>query len=100
MVRLHGKGDLINFLEYVNCYHQNINYTWDWSSCEISYLDVKIRLRDTRISTDVYCKETDTHQYLEYKSCHPKHVKMGIPYGQALIDLDIFVNRMRSWKKG
>ena len=61
---------------------------------------MKIRLRDTRISTDVYCKETDTHQYLEYKSCHPKHVKMGIPYGQALIDLDIFVNRMRSWKKG
>ena len=23
-------------------------------------------------------------KYLDYRSCHPKHVKMGIPYGQAL----------------
>ena len=36
--------------------------------------------------TDVYSKPTDTHQYLklDYKSCHPEHVKKGIPYGQAL----------------
>ena len=26
----------------------------------------------------------DTHQYLDSKSCHPTHVKRGIPYGQAL----------------
>ena len=26
----------------------------------------------------------DTHQYLEYSSCYPKHVKRSIPYGQAL----------------
>ena len=26
----------------------------------------------------------DTHQYLDYRSCHPKHVKQAIPYGQAL----------------
>ena len=24
------------------------------------------------------------NQYLNYKSCHPPHVKRGIPYGQAL----------------
>ena len=36
------------------------------------------------ITTDVYSKPTDTHQYLDKRSCHPGHVKRGIPYGQAL----------------
>ena len=35
-------------------------------------------------STDVYCKPTDAHQYLNFGSCHPSHVKRGIPYGQGL----------------
>ena len=35
-------------------------------------------------STDVYSKPTDAHQYLNFGSCHPPHVKRGIPYGQGL----------------
>ena len=84
LIRLHGRNTLIKFLEYVNSYHQNIKCTWSFSDNEISYLDVKVEIKENRIITDVYCKETDTHQYLDYRSCHPKHVKMGIPYGQAL----------------
>ena len=37
-----------------------------------------------RIKTDLFVKETDTHQYLQFSSCHPYHTKKGIPYGQAL----------------
>ena len=29
-------------------------------------------------------KPSDTHQYLHINSCHPKHCKTAIPYGQAL----------------
>ena len=29
-------------------------------------------------------KETDSHQFLHFSSCHPYHTKKGIPYGQAL----------------
>ena len=43
-----------------------------------------MEIKENRVITDAYCKKTDTHQYLDYRSCHPKHVKMGIPYGQAL----------------
>ena len=35
-------------------------------------------------STDVYSKPTDAHQYLNFGSYHPPHVKRGIPYGQGL----------------
>ena len=68
----------------VNSFHQNIKYTLSFSDNETSYLDVKVEIKENRIVTDVYCKETDTHQYFVYRSCHPKHVKMGMPYGQAL----------------
>ena len=36
------------------------------------------------LETDLYCKSTDTHQYLQKSSCHPWHVKKAIPYRQAL----------------
>ena len=32
----------------------------------------------------MYSKPTNTHQYLDSKSCHPRHVKKAIPYSQAL----------------
>ena len=48
------------------------------------YLDVMVKLEGNKIITDVYSKPTDTHQYLDFKLCLPKHVKKGIPYGQAL----------------
>ena len=43
-----------------------------------------VMVQDNKISTDLYCKPTDTHQYSHYGSRHPRHVKKGIPYGQAL----------------
>ena len=50
----------------------------------ISFLDVSLSLIDGVFCTDVYSKPTDAHQYLNFKSCHPPHVRRGIPYGQAL----------------
>ena len=32
----------------------------------------------------MFCKPTDTHQYLHKKSCHPWHTKKAIPYSQVL----------------
>ena len=36
------------------------------------------------METDLYIKPTDKYQYLHIGSCHPKHTKSAIPYGQAL----------------
>jgi hypothetical protein len=36
------------------------------------------------MSTDIYNKPTDTHQYLSPQSCHPQHCTNSIPYSQAL----------------
>ena len=50
---------------------------------EITYLSLKVGLDGSNLVTDVYSKDTDTHQYLDNRSSHPTHVKKSIPYGQA-----------------
>ena len=48
-------------------------------------MDVSINKEGgSNVYTDMYSKPTNTHQYLDFKSCHPRHVKEAIPYGQAL----------------
>ena len=84
LIWLYGGDDLIEFLNYVNSYHGQFKYTWEHSDKQITYLDVKVKIVDNKIITDVHSKETYSHQYLDHRSCHPKHVKVGIPYGQAL----------------
>ena len=36
------------------------------------------------MGTDLLCKPTGTHQWLQGSSCHPWHIKNAIPYGQTL----------------
>ena len=38
----------------------------------LNFLDVSIIVGEGGVlTTDLYCKPTDTHQYLHKKSCHP-----------------------------
>ena len=50
----------------------------------IEFLDVLVSKDGVGTSTDLFVKDTDTHQYLQFSSCHTFHTKRGIPYGQAL----------------
>ncbi|PIK41834.1 hypothetical protein BSL78_21315 [Apostichopus japonicus] len=50
----------------------------------VNFLDVTVRKEHGSLSTDLYTKPTDTHQYLHSSSCHPRHCKSGIAYSQAL----------------
>ena len=50
----------------------------------MSFLDVLVRISNNQISTDIFFKSTDTHQYLNFGSSHPRHVKRSIPYNLAI----------------
>ena len=50
----------------------------------LNFLDIKILLHNgTRISTDIFYKETNPHKYLNFKSAHPSHIKDTIPFNLA-----------------
>ena len=80
----HGEEALKEFIAYLNSSHPTIKFTADYSFETINFLDVTISKDGDHLSTDLYIKPTDTHQYLHATSAHPSHVKRAIPYGQAL----------------
>ena len=51
---------------------------------KVNFLDVVIKIKDGRLSTDLYSKLVDSHQYLHYNSCHAEHIKKSIIYSQTL----------------
>ena len=50
----------------------------------LNFLDIKILLHNgTRISTDIFYKETNPHTYLNFRSAYPTHIKDTIPFNLA-----------------
>ena len=80
----HEEEKLKKFIEYLNEKYPTIKCTAEWSQTSINFLDVTVSLIGGKITTDLYVKATDSHQYLHSSSCHPHHCKKGIPYSQAL----------------
>ena len=56
-----------------------------YSSTNISFLDVSITKKTvTNLSTDLFIKNTDSHQYVHATLCHPSYRKKSIIYGQVI----------------
>ena len=76
-------SDLHDFHQLLNQLEPSIQYETKYSQCELEFLDLKVLLNDGKISLDIYYKNTDTHQYVPFNSCHPRHTKTNIPYNEA-----------------
>ena len=77
--------DLQKFLSYINGVHPSIKFTYEFSKERTEFLDMII-FKDLKgyLTTDVYQKPTDTHNYLHYNSSHPRHCTKSIPFSQFL----------------
>ena len=85
LIWMHGGEKLNSFINHLNSSHETIKFTSEQSRDSISFLDVQFSMGEGGIfTTDLFCKPTDTHQYLHKKSCHPWYTKKEIPHGQAL----------------
>ena len=80
----HGEESLEKFLEELNDFNQNIKFTSDYSAKNIPFLDLKVGLKDGKITTDLHVKPTDHHQYLHFSSAHPNHTKRSLVFSQTL----------------
>ena len=79
-----------NFKSILNSMHPAIQFTIteptttklkDENAEYINFLSLKVYTTTTgKIITDIYYKETNTHEYLHYDSHHPTHVKNNIPF--------------------
>ena len=83
-----------NFMVCWNTLHPSINYIYEKAKVTrdekgnlvqiLNFLDVNVILNSkNEISTDVYYKDTNTHDYLPYDSAHPESCKKNVPYNLA-----------------
>ena len=79
-----------NFLNILNSMNPSIQYTMTIQTPttvrgedfkKINFLSIKIlSSEDGEIKTDIFYKDTNSHDYLNYNSHHPTHVKNNIAY--------------------
>ena len=79
----HGEETLKEFFKILNSCHPKIKFTAEYSLDKVNFLDVEVIRSGNKLLTDLYIKPTDTHQYLEFSSCHVYHSKKSIPYSHA-----------------
>ena len=90
----HGEESLKKFLDelnnfnqyikFINNFNQYIKFTYEYSAENIPFLDLKVGLKDGKITTDLHVKPTDHSQYLHFSSAHPNHTKRSIVFSQTL----------------
>ncbi len=66
---------------HINASNSQLN-----SRHQVNFLDtiVKVDRSKNEVYTDLYTKDTDTHNYLHYISAYPTHCKKAGPYGEFL----------------
>ena len=74
----------------MNEMHPEIKFTMERGKSKsnntesINFLDIEVILTDNKIiTTDIYYKDTNPHDYLNYHSAHPSHTKDAIPFNLA-----------------
>jgi len=81
---IHSDIKLYDFFAHANRIHPSIKCTHGVSKTKMSFLDTTTAGKEGNMTTDLYSKPTDKHQYLSPSSCHPKHCFKSIPFSQAI----------------
>jgi len=85
MIWNHGLESLQDFLKHLNSCHKTIKFTSEISETFVNFLDTTVKIDQNRkVYTDLFCKPTDSHNYLLFESAHPGHLKSSLPFSQLL----------------
>ena len=78
-----SEENLNRFFDHANNVHPTIKFTHETSRNNISFLDAYTTCENGIMSTDIYNKPTDKHQYLSPQICHPKHCTKSVRYNHT-----------------
>ena len=76
-------GDPANLLREMNSLDPKINFTME-TGPSVPFLDVRFTIcPDNSLDTDIFYKETDSHNYVPFFSYHPHKTLSNIPFSLA-----------------
>ena len=78
LIRTLEEAELKRFMEKLNQFPPNLKFTYESSQKKVAFLDVNVSLENGSITTDLYTKSTDCHQYLHCSFAHPDDLKNSI----------------------
>ena len=70
-----GEDKLKGFLNRLNNFHPNLKFTHKKSKSSVNFLDVSVSVVDNKLETYLFCKPTDSHQFLHFNSADSFHNK-------------------------
>ena len=74
--------ELQDFLRLLNSFDCNLQFTMDYSTEKVHFLDMWVMKGNGGLSTTLYRKETDRNTLLLATSFHPTPLKRGLPKSQ------------------
>ena len=78
------KFDFTPFFYMVNNLDPSITFTKEEDNKALPFLDIMvIKNHDNTIATDIFYKPTNSHRYLDFRSCHRHHTKVNVPFNLA-----------------
>ena len=92
----------------MNKFNQSIKFTYEINREKIYFLYLQVSLNNGKITTDLYFKPVNCHQYFNYTSSHPNHTKIFVVYNQILrlsrissfeVDFNRHRDEMKLWFK-
>ena len=66
-----SRDDAERFVDWMNTLWDGIEFTFEWSDTELTYLDVTLVMADGKLETDRHIKPTNPQLYLHHSSNHP-----------------------------
>ena len=72
------------FVAFLNSREESLKFVATISDTSVPFLDMMVSIKLGILSTSLYTKPTDSHNYLRYDSAHAPHVCESIPYSQFL----------------
>jgi len=78
------REELDDFVSFINSVHPSIKFTVTVSTSQVPFLDLEIKFRDRYLISDLHTKETDAHNFVHFRSCHPRHCIKNVPLSQYL----------------
>ena len=76
-------SDQENLISFIYNFHPAIQFEYQISSSNLSFLDIKLQITDN-ITTSIFCKETDSHSYFQSDSSHNPKCITSIPFSELL----------------
>ena len=61
----------------------DLKFIFSALNAEQNFLDINFKIVDKNLLIDIYYKPTDSHNYLNYGSCHPQHTRDNIALSLA-----------------